>query len=185
MRKFINLLIIASTSCAVTGCFGTKTSTKDLCEPWLKPDSSVYRHLGERLSSILFSPDSVKCYHLAYRDTVDKKKDINDNFIRDRFLCRLSKEQTVVLQYVLMNNYRSYSHDSIRVQAPYLPSVEFLFIKQDSLKASVIISTSDMTWTVVSGNKTLFNYDYVDIKVVNRYCNELINKYYCKKIIKR
>lgn len=84
-----------------------------------------------------------------------------------------------------MNNYRSYSHDSIRVQAPYLPSVEFLFIKQDSLKASVIISTSDMTWTVVSGNKTLFNYDYVDIKVVNRYCNELINKYYCKKIIKR
>ena len=154
---------------------------KTICAEWLMPDSAAYNKLGKRLATILFSPQSVKCYHLLGKENVEKGEfSVEQNFVRDTLLATFSSEEIAVLQYLLLKQAENYESDSVRVMSPYIPILEFEFIKKKE-KAHVIISLSDMTWTVVYDDKRQFNYNYTNEELISQFCDFYIKKYKFKR----
>ncbi len=168
-------------------CFGAcadcpaKTEGKAVCAGWLMPDSAACSVLGDRLTGILFAPQKVKCYHLIGKETIDKDDvEIERNFVRDSLLTTLSKEEIAVLQYALIKPAKSYQTDSILVESPYGPELEFEFTKKKET-AHVVVSLSDMTWAVVYDGKHQFRYNYTDKEFIARFCEYYLSGYYNNK----
>ena len=81
------------------------------------------------------------------------------------------------MQYLLLSNSKSYAEEIISIEAPYVPVLEFEFIGNKKATASVIISMSDRSWTIMYDGKQQFEYNYVDARLVDRFCNFFINLY--------
>lgn len=155
-----------------------KPSEKPLCAEWMLPDSSAYNKLGKRLSTVLFSPQKVNCYYLIGKEKVGKDDvEIENNFVRAKLLASLKSDEIAVLQYSLLKPAKSYEKKgSVIVMSPYMPIIEFEFIKKKE-KAHVVISLSDMTWTIIFDDKKQFNYPYANGELVAQFCNYYISKY--------
>lgn len=148
-----------------------KTEDKPICAEWLKPDTAAYNKLGKRLAGVLFAPQKVKCYRLAGKEKVaENDVEIEKNFVRDTLLSTLKKEEVAVLQYSLLKSGKSYSRDSIIVMSPYMPILEFEFQKKKEI-AHVVVSLSDMTWTVFFDDKKQFHYNYANEELIAQFCN--------------
>lgn len=161
---------------------GKKPSEKPICAEWLLPDSSAYSKLGKRLTTVLFSPQKVNCYYLVGKEKVDKDDvEIETNFVRDTLLAKLNSGEIAVLQYSLLKPSKSYEkNDSVIVMSPYMPILEFEFIKKKE-KAHVVISLSDMTWTIIFDDKKQFNFPYANGDLIAQFCNYYISKYKSEK----
>lgn len=158
-----------------------KKSEKPICEEWLKPDSVVYSKLGKRLATVLFAPQSVKCYHLVGKEKVEQNDvEIESHFVRDAFLANLKSGEISVLQYSLLKPTKSYKKDSITVMSPYIPILEFEFTKKKE-KAHVVISLSDMTWSVFYDDKKQFNFTYANEELITQFCNYYVSLYKSKR----
>lgn len=144
---------------------------KPICEEWLQPDSAAYNKLGKRLATLLFSPKTVKCYHLVGKEKIEKDDvEIEKNFVRKDLLGTLKNNQIAVLQYALLKPAKSYEKDSITVMAPYMPLLEFEFTSKKET-AHVVISLSDMTWTVIYDDKRQFNFNYANEQLISQFCS--------------
>jgi len=163
---FISLLLCMSS------CFNIKKCVKDDETNWIMSDSIVMKHLNENLFNLLSTPDSVKCYYLMYKASKETK-----GYVRDTLLAVLDNKQIAILQYLLVGNPHSYKIDSMKIEAPYIPIIEYEFLKKESLPASAIISTSDRTWSLLYKGKKLFEYNYGDARVTERFCNYFLNMY--------
>ena len=158
-----------------------KDKERLLCAEWLMPDSVAYDKLGKRLATVLFSPQSVKCYRLAGKEKVaEKDVRVEGNFVRDAFLAKLSREEVAVLQYSLMKPAKSYAADSVVVMSPYMPVLEFEFVRKRE-KAHVLISLSDRTWTVLFDDKRQLTTTYANTELVSRFCNYYVSLYKSRK----
>lgn len=157
---------------------GKKPSEKPICAEWLLPDSSAYSKLGKRLSTVLFSPQKVNCYYLVGKEKISKDDvEIEAHFVRDSFISKLGKGEIAVLQYSLLKPSKSYEkNDSVIVMSPYMPILEFEFIKKNEI-AHVVVSLSDMTWTIIFDDKKQFNFPYANGELISQFCNYYISKY--------
>lgn len=167
----MSLTVMGMSSCSA------KTVKSSKAESMFAPDSIVYKNLGKTLSEILFSPSKVNVYSLKSVEKIGEDEVIIDgNYVRDTLITTLDVKQTALLQYLLLGNNENYKNDSVQIRAPYLPQLEFEFIKKKGQNAHVVISTNDMTWTVVYDDKVQFNWNYVPKDLVARFCNYFINK---------
>lgn len=171
MKKLFLILVL---SLAVTGIMScqAKGAKSEQMEKMIVPDSSVYKTLGKTLSEVLFSPTKVNVYTLKGVENVGKDDvEVEDHFVRGSLLTTLSAKQVAILQYLLLCNEENYKNDSIQIRAPYLPQLEFEFVKKKSAPAHVILSPNDRTWTVVFDDKKQFNWNYAQKELVTRFCN--------------
>lgn len=166
-------------SLGIVSCANTKNCAKDEIAFWLTPDSTICNKLNDGLKEILFMPDSVACYILIHKDSIPTNELSSvKGYARDSLMAEFGIKETTVLQYILLSNPLSYSTDSLQIEAPYLPILEFVFSRKDSSPASVVISTSNQTWTVLHDGEKQFCYNYADSRVVERFCKYYIDGYF-------
>ena len=166
----------------MAGCANSQACVSEEIPFWLTPDSTICSHLDGDLKKVLFMPDSVKCYVLVQKDSISEKGlSPVENYVRDSLMAEFGVRETTVLQYVLLSNPQSYSTDSVKIEAPYLPILEFVFSRENSSSASVILSVSDRSWAIMYDNKQQFRYNYADWRTVERFCSFYINEYFKTK----
>lgn len=154
------------------GCMNSKTCLSSNNEQWLFADSVISEKLGDELSDKLFAPDEVKCYSIVYKDSIGEKDVVlTKNFVRDTLIAKVSPSQLSILQFVLLCNETNYSKDSIKIQSPFRPVVEFEFVKKNHNNSSIVFSLSDHTWMIVEGGVKKLQYNYCDSKLLERFCN--------------
>lgn len=177
MKNKYCLILLMALFIGMTSC----NAKKNMKEDFVKPDSTVYKLLGKRLTEILFSPSKVYCYTLMGKDTIARNDVvIEGSFVRDSFIEKLDDGQISILQYLLLSNEENYRNDSLVIRSPYIPILEFEFIKKKD-SAHVIISLQDRTWSVVYDDKTQFNWNFANKKLIQRYCSYYLNKREVKK----
>ncbi|WP_289741131.1 hypothetical protein [uncultured Duncaniella sp.] len=133
---------------------------------WMLTDSFP---LNDSLMTVLKAPESVMCYIL-------KPSDGTDVFIRDSVTSiKLNPGQLTVLQYLLLFDNRNYTCDSIIVQSPNIPAVEFEMYKIGYGSLSVIVSLSDFSWKIERESEEICSYNYVEHKEMSRFCNYFID----------
>lgn len=159
------MLVMLCTGC---GCFKSVKPTADSAE-WMLSDSVVVNRLGREIFDIIFFPDSVNGYGVAYNDTLaGTNYQIFDRYIRITAPMRLDAVQTGVVQFLLPANADNYCDDTLKVQSPYIPVMEFAFSKKGSSPASIIISPSNFSWQIVQNGKVISSYTYNDAESINR-----------------
>lgn len=163
-----------------TACAETPKSQKTGSE-WNQPDSVIADQLGNSLKEILFSPKKVKCFHLLQKQNIaENEVQPVKTYVRDTLLTALSNEQTAVLQYLLLNNDKSYSEDIVSIEAPYRPVLEFEFADKKKRTASVVVSLSDRSWAIMYDGKEQFRYNYADARLLEQFCDYFIKMYHPK-----
>lgn len=172
MKKYYVILIGLSLciSLCSSSCFSTRTCTRGDEMDWIMTDSFVISHFSEELRDLLSTPDSVKCYSIKY--IVDKE---SQGYMRDIQLAVLDSKQIAILQYLLVGNPHSYKADTVKIEAPYIPIIEFEFLKDDSISASIIISISDRSWSLFNKDKRFVKNTYGDACMIERYCDYFLN----------
>lgn len=100
--------------------------------------------------------DSVLSFSIDRMDTI-REKDIQvvKGYVRNTLLTTLNEGQTAILQYLLLSNPACYSKDTVLVQSPYLPSLEFEFQKQGKPTISIIVSNIDKSWQMLVNGEML------------------------------
>lgn len=181
MRQFLTTVIFAFLPVFAFGSCAQEAGDKGIKaekveETWLVPDSASYSKLGKKLTSILFTPTKVQCYHLVYNDSITcNDVQVERNIARGSLIATLDKSQIALLQFALFKPAESYQQDSVTVRAPYNPLLEFVFTKKKE-EAHVIVSTNDMTWTVIYDDKRQFNYNFANKETLLRFFALLNNK---------
>lgn len=168
-------LLVFMTACANTKTVVVETSNETT---WMLNDSVLAKQIGDSLKQVLFTPDSVKCYHISYKDKI-KEKDIEvvKDYVRDSLISILNLSQISVIQYVLISNHANYFNDTIIVQSPYFPTLEFEFTKKDYNSISIVISTLDRSWKMMSQNKEIHAHNIAEVNQIERFCNYFMNIY--------
>lgn len=185
--RLLSCIILAfCLSIIMTACANTKSVATDCKQDsrWMLADSALSKYLADSISLTLFCPDTVKCYHIIYKDTI-REKDIQvvKGYVRNTLLTTLNEGQTAILQYLLLSNPTCYSKDTVLVQSPYLPSLEFEFQKQGKPTISVIVSNIDKSWQMLVNREQVSSYNFVDSRPIERFCNYFINLYLRKEDI--
>lgn len=176
MKKIFLILVMSLTVIGMMSC-SAKAVKDNWAESMFAPDTMVYKSLGKTLSEILFSPAKVNVYSLKSVETIGKDDVvIEDHFVRDTLITSMNVKQIAVLQYLLLGNKDNYQNDSIQIRAPYLPQLEFEFIKKKGLTAHVVVSVNDRTWTVLYDDKVQFNWNYAHKKLIARFCDYFIER---------
>lgn len=179
--KVFLMLTVLLMNFSFTACAGAPKSQK-ISSEWNQPDSVIANQLGNSLKEILFSPKKVKCFHLLQKQSIaENEVQPVKTYVRDTLFATLSNEQVAVLQYLLLNNEKSYSEDIISVEAPYRPVLEFEFTDKKKRTANIIVSLSDRSWAIMYDGKEQFRYNYADVRLFEQFCNYFIKMYHPKK----
>ena len=140
----------------------------------IQPETAAYERLDSIVADVLFSPDHVDCYTLVGKEDVDTLDfQIEPHWVRDGHVGELAPQMVGVLQFTLLTNGENYQLDSIRPKAPYIPILEFEF-QQKTECVHVLVSTSDLSWTIVYGDKSSWHFNYHDHYTVGRFCDYLL-----------
>lgn len=173
MKKLFFILMMTLTVVGMTSCCA-KTPKGSKPTSMFGPDSAVCKSLGKSLTDILFSPNKVKVYSLKGVESIGKKDiEIEEHIVRDTLIATLDAKQIALLQYLLLANEENYKNDSVQIRSPYIPLLEFEFMKKKS-RAHVLISLQDRTWTVVYDGKVQCNWNYANKELVKRFSNYFI-----------
>lgn len=149
-----------------SGCINVKKCVDGGID-WMLATSNL--PLNDSVVSVFKSPDHVSCYKLFINDS--------DSVMRDTVpAIDMTKEQITVLQYLLLFDSRNYTSDSLVVQSPNIPVIEFEMEKKGYIPISVIVSFSDLSWNIVCDEETIGSYNYADHCGVRRFCNYFIQK---------
>lgn len=140
------------------------------------PDSAMCARLGNTVADVLFNPTKIVCYSLTGKAEVEKEDvEIESHYVRDSEIGVLSSKMLPVLPFILTTDEANYSRDSIQVKSPYMPQLEFEFIKKN-VQAHVLISLSDYSWTLIYDGKKQFNYNYQNKRAITRFCDMIIKQ---------
>lgn len=179
MKKLFLILMMTLTVIGMTSC-SAKTPKGGQTDPMFGPDSAVCKSLGKSLTEILFSPAKVKVYSLKGVESVGTNDiEIEDHFVRDTLITTLDTKQIALLQYLLLANEENYKNNNVQIRSPYIPSLEFEFMKKKAQTAHVLISLQDKTWTIIYDGKVQCNWNYTNKELIKRFSNyfvELNNK---------
>lgn len=166
-------LLVFSSACTHAA---TKEVKAEKGSNWIQPDSTVKAILGNHLTSVLFSPSKVCCYfHKGVEKVSHDDFSIEEGYVRDTLLSRLSIEQIAFLQYALLRAERNYSLDSIPIRSPYMPVLEFRFVKKKE-EAYVMVSPIDFTWTLYYDGKQQMHWNYADKQLLSEFFEYFLSK---------
>lgn len=174
--SFVPLLLFVI---GISACTEYKHVSYNKESSWPLADSLITFQLGNTLANLLFTADSITCYHLIHHDSInqlDFQPEIG--YVRDSLIARLLPDQKAILRYVLLSNPANYQEDTMMVQSPYLPIIEFHYKNSESHEASVIISTVNMTWTVLFDGKQQLRHSYVNDSSTQRFFEYFVEQYY-------
>lgn len=188
MRKITLLLIAAFLvgAVALTCQAGPKKKTakavttknilrKNMGHDIIMPSKEVTAQLGKTASEVIFNPTKVTLYRLEGRDTIkDGEVEVEKYFVRVDTVGTLDKEYVKLVQYLLIADPENYKTDSILVRSPYIPSIEMEFAQKDQT-VSVLVSLSDLSWTLISDGKKQFNYNYAEKNAIRRLFKNVFN----------
>jgi len=175
MRKLTLFTLLMFTIVGIASCTA-KGIKKKSDRNMITPDTTVYQTLGKSLSEVLLSPTKVNVYSLKLKDRVGKEDvEVEDHVVRDTLITTLTADEIAILQFILIADGDSYKNDSIIVRSPYVPVIEFEFVKK-KVTAQVIISLSDRTWTIWYDDRKEFNYNYAYKEGVKRFCSKLLEQ---------
>ena len=188
MRKITLLLIAAFLvgAVALTCQAGPKKKTakavttknilrKNMGHDIIMPSKEVTAQLGKTASEVIFNPTKVTLYRLEGRDTIkDGEVEVDKNFVRVDTVGTLDKEYVKLVQYLLIADTANYSTDSMRVKSPYYPEIELVF-EQKNVSATVLVSLSDFSWTLISDGKKQFTYNYAEKNAIRRLFINIFN----------
>lgn len=164
----------------MTACANTKKVVIDTSNEtnWMFTDSVWAKQIDDSLKQVLFAPDTVNCYHISYKEKI-KEKDIEvvKDYVRDSLITKLNSSQISVMQYVLISNPANYANDTILVQSPYFPTLEFEFAKKDYNSISIVISILDRSWRMMSMGKEIHVHNIAEVKQLERFCNYFMDIY--------
>ena len=190
MKKnlFILLAVVCVPAFAITCNAGAKKTTrpampakktvvqKNVGQEVMHPVKAVVSQLGNMATEAIFNPTKVTLYQLAGRDTVKKDEvEVEPHFVRERVVGTLSKDYIKLVQYLLVNDTANYAVDTVKVRSPYMPQIEMEFANKKG-SVSVLVSTSDFTWTLISDGKKQFNYNYAEKSAINRLFSNLLKQ---------
>lgn len=183
MKHFrITMVLAAVLACAncIAACSADGDGTKKenpVCNDWIHPDSLAYQNLGRRLTDVLINAKTIKVYSLVPKERITPDDyEVESHFVREKQLGVLTKDQAVVLKYMLISNGANYHKDSsLIVMSPYYPIIEFEFTKKKEV-AHVIISLSNYTWAIKFDDKLQFKYNYASGTFVKRFCDYFLQE---------
>ncbi|MDE7456859.1 MAG: hypothetical protein K2M96_09180 [Prevotella sp.] len=174
MKKLFFILMMTLTVVGTTSC-SAKTPKGRQTGSMFEPSPAVCKSLGKSLTEILFSPNKVKVYSLKGVENVEKNDiEIDDHFVRDTLITTLDAKQIALLQYLLLANEENYKNDSVQIRSPYIPSLEFEFVKKKEQTAHVLISLQDRTWTIIYDGKVQCNWNYTNKELIKRFSNYFV-----------
>ena len=180
ISKMPFLCVVFSLLVFMTACANTKTVVMDRSNEtnWMLTDSVWVKQIDDSLKQVLFTPDTVNCYHISYKEKI-KEKDIEvvKDYVRDSLITKLNSSQISVMQYVLISNPANYANDTILVQSPYFPTLEFEFAKKDYNSISIVISILDRSWRMMSMGKEIHAHNIAEVKQLERFCNYFMDIY--------
>ena len=139
------------------------------------------QQLGDSLCHLLFTADTVNVYTLKGKEQPDSTDIVvsADGYVRDTLSCMMPVDSLNVLRLALLNDSNSYYRDTTySVRSPYMPVLELEFT-QNTNRASILISLTDKTWSVIRQGRMLFNCTYADPQVLER-----ITLYYIERLRK-
>lgn len=135
-------------------------------------DSTISSTLGHTVADILFNPQKVVCYTVKGKDsTLSTDYVLQPHYVRDSMLAVLQWKDVAVLQFILTSDVDNYRNDSIVVKSPYLPVLEFEFVKRKAV-VHVLVSLLDMTWTVMYDGKEFAHFNYANKEVIGKFCRQ-------------
>lgn len=175
LRSSLPFVSIALLVLSMSSCANAKTVTKVKVRndaAWMYSDSVVSERLGDSIMKVVVAPDSVKCFHVSYREKV-KESDylVVKSFVRDSLITHLNEGQIAVMQFVLLSEPRNYTEKSTIVKSPYWPTVEFEFYKKDFVPVSVVVSTLNQSWQVLRSRVEVTSFNFEDEELIKRYIN--------------
>ncbi len=179
INKLTKLLALtAMIVCASLACADSpKRQSTRIATRWNAPDSAARAIMGNRLSELLLTPKKVEMYTVTYRDSAHiNNAPIERDFVIDSLIHKLTKEQTAVLDYILLTDSRNFSVDTTAIpMIPHRPAYAFKFInKKDN--AIVWYSPGDYTWGIRYEGRNLFWYNVSDPESINRFCRNFTKK---------
>jgi hypothetical protein len=178
MMKQLVFVLAASLMTSFLAC-SAKDGNRDK-NGIMKTDSIVQKALGDSIADVLFNPKKVNCYRLKVVEKVEEGQVVAEKFdngevcVRDGFVCSLTDKEKTLLQYLLLADPKNYEQAKPVIRSPYIPMIEFEFIKKKEI-VRVLISTTDFSWTIIYKGKVMSNWNYTDRSAINRVCSDLFN----------
>lgn len=164
-------LTMFSVSCQAFPLKKTKAIDLQLC-----PDSTMIANLGTSVADLLFNPTTVTCYTIKGKvKTEENDFVLEPHFVKDSIVGVLSDNMVAILNFSLIADGENYHNDSILVKSPYMPQLGFEYANK-TITANVLISFSDLSWTLIFDGKKQFNYNYFDTRALEKIYNALIKK---------
>lgn len=144
------------------------------------PDTAAVatKVLGDSISHLLFTADSVTVYLLKGKELPDSTDIIvsPDGYVRDTLSCPMPADSLAALRTVLLSDSSSYFRDTTySIRSPYMPVLELEFV-QGEISYSILLSLTNHTWTVSLKGHQLFNFPYRNVEATDRIALYLINR---------
>lgn len=174
----IGMILTGMVACSNTSAGkykGKETKNKQTApSAWNAPDGKALGLLGNRLTSLLLKPKRVEMYSVSYQDSTDKYPVyVEPDFILDSLICRLNKEQTATLNFILTSDTSNYALNKDAIpMIPHRPQWAFVF--QDKKENAIIwYSPGDFTWGIRYDGRDIFFYNVNNPSLMSSFCNRL------------
>lgn len=122
------------------------------------PDSVVASILGESISSIIFTPDSVTAAKVTEANIVTPTTKTR-TYGPMLPMKEVSDKDLQLLQLAFLSDPRNYTNDTIIMMSPYIPAMELDFYRNGEV-VKMTVSFSDATWNLTKDGKEIINYNY-------------------------
>lgn len=177
MRKMIYFIGVSGILVFLfIACCAFTSKTKKITSQKAINQTAIRAELGNTLADLLLDPTTVTCYSVKGKEKVTPDDyELEPHYVRDSLCGVLSDEAVAVLTFILTSDEGNYSKDSMMIKSPYMPEIEFSFVRKKQ-EAHVLVSLTNFSWSVIYDGKKQFNYDYLDQRNIARFCEMILKK---------
>jgi len=142
--KYLQILLIITTPLFWSCSIQQSNTINHISSQLLKPDSAVIALMGNDLVSMLYEPDSIKCYTLNPLVRPDSMTKTIAGFAVNEYEGNVADNYISILQF-LMQTEHNYRLDSLEKERKFTPETAFSFFKGKE-KADVLIAMNCEMW---------------------------------------
>lgn len=169
MNTVKRLFVLLASASMFLACGASQRAS---CQALTDPLSEV---VGQEGAVVLTQPSSVTVYVL--QNSPGNLEVLPGYFRHDEGKLLTSSEQAVARFLLTENPANFIETEGPVVSAPFLPFVELCF-RKGKQSLSILVSTMDMTWSVVKDGQEIKNFPYRDVAAVERFIGSLTGEWY-------